>query len=190
MLTSLNIPFPNIFMFAITDDVQIRGEVNQNLRIIATKTHALYGKTKRSRKIMELNSKNRRFHIYEGQILSVQDLKRENDFMKDEIVEWKKNYAKFQEDKEKLYQEMLLAVQEREQEISKLQHQNKELLGYIECLQKKESLQNKGKDISEVKKKKKIKDAENIFVPCSNCIMVYKMVWFWHSRHSSKRAKK
>ena len=51
-------------------------------------------------------------------------------------------------------QDMLLAVQEREQEISKLQHQNKELLGYIECLEKKESLQNKGKDISEVKKKK------------------------------------
>ena len=81
-------------------------------------------------------------------------------------------------------QDMLLAVQEREQEISKLQHQNKELLGYIECLEKKESLQNKGKDISEVKKK--IKDTENIYVPCSNCIMVYKIVWSWHS---SKRAK-
>ena len=140
-------------MFAISEDEQIRGEVNQNLRMIATKTHALYGKAKGGRKIMELNSKNRRFHIFEGQVLSVQDLKRENEFMKDEIVEWKKNYANLQEDKEKLYQDMLLAVQEREQEISKLQHQNKELFGYIECLEKKESLQNKGKDISEVKKK-------------------------------------
>ena len=102
---------------------------------------------------MELNSKYRRLHIFEGQVLSVQDLIRANDFMKDEIAEWKKSYANLQEEKEKLYEEMLLAVQEREQEISKLQEQNKQLLSYIECLEKKESLQNKGKDISEVKKK-------------------------------------
>ena len=54
---------------------------------------------------------------------------------------------------EKLYQEILLAMQEREQEISKLQEQNKEFLGYIECLEKKESFQNTGMDISQVKKK-------------------------------------
>ena len=43
-------------------------------------------------------------------------------------------------------------VQERE-EISSLKQQNRELLSYIECLEKNESLQNKGKDISEVKNK-------------------------------------
>ena len=47
---------------------------------------------------------------------------------------------------------MLSAVPEREQEISKLQ-QIKELFSSIECLEKNESLQNKGKDISEVKNK-------------------------------------
>ena len=74
--------------------------------------------------------------------------------MKDEIAEWKKSYANLQEERKKLYQEMLSAVHERDQEeISSLKQQNRELLSYIECLEKNESLQNKGKDISEVKNK-------------------------------------
>ena len=55
--------------------------------------------------------------------------------------------------REKLYQEMLPAVQEREEEISSLRQLNKELLSYIECTEKNESLHNRGKDISEVKNK-------------------------------------
>ena len=47
-------------------------------------------------------------------ILSIQDLKREYEFMKDETAEWKKSYVDLQEEKEKLYQEMLSAMQERE----------------------------------------------------------------------------
>ena len=102
---------------------------------------------------MELNSKTRRLHIFEEQILSIEDLKRQNEFIKDEIAEWKKSYVNLQEEREKLYQEMLSVVQEREEEISSLKQQNRELLSCIECLEKNESLQNKGKDISEVKNK-------------------------------------
>ncbi|KAJ7384007.1 hypothetical protein OS493_024018 [Desmophyllum pertusum] len=94
---------------------QIRGEVDESLRVIASRVHALYGKTKGSRKKEELNSNNKRFHIFEGQILSVLDLKRDNNLMKDEIAEWKQSYANLKEEMEKLYQEMLLAVQEREE---------------------------------------------------------------------------
>lgn len=101
-----------------------------------------------------LNSKSRRFHIFEEQILSIQDVtKKQNEFMKDEIAEWKRSYANLQEEREKPYQEILWVMQEREKEIRSLQQQNRELLGYIECLEKNESLQNKGKYISEVKNK-------------------------------------
>ena len=139
--------------FAISEDQQTRDEVEESLRKIASKVHVLYSKAKVGRKAMELNSKTRRFHIFEGQILSILDLKRENEFMKDEITEWKKSYANLQEERQKLFQEMLSAVHEREQEISSLKQQNREFLSYIECLEKNESLQNKGKDISEVKNK-------------------------------------
>ena len=139
--------------FAISEDQQTRDEVEESLRKIASKVHVLYSKAKGGSKAMELNSKTRRFHIFDGQILSILDLKRENEFMKDEITEWKKSYANLQEERQKLFQEMLSAVHEREQEISSLKQQNRELLSYIECLEKNESLQNKGKDISEVKNK-------------------------------------
>ena len=114
--------------FAISQDQQIRGEMDQDLRISATKVHALYGKSKGGTKRKELNSKTKRFHIFEGQILSVKELIRDNYFIKDELAEWKKNSANLQEEKEKLYQEMLLAVQKREQKINDLQQENKELL--------------------------------------------------------------
>ena len=139
--------------FAISGDQQTRDNVEESLRKIAYKVHVLYSKAKGGSKAMDLNSKTRRFHIFEGQILSILDLKRENEFMKDEIAEWKKSYATLQEEREKLYEEMLSAVHVREEEISSLKQQNRELLSYIECLEKNESLQNKGKDISEVKNK-------------------------------------
>ena len=63
--------------------------------------------------------------------------------MKDEIAEWKRSYANLQEESKKLYQEMLLAMHEREKEITSLKQQNRELLDYIECLEKNESLQIK-----------------------------------------------
>lgn len=64
--------------------------------------------------------------------------------MRDELAEWRKSYANLKEEKEKLYKEMPLAVQGREQKIRDLQQENKELLSYIECLEKKKNLQNKG----------------------------------------------
>ena len=56
--------------FAIREDQQTRAEVEESLRIIASKVHVLYGKTKGGSQRKELNSKSRRFHIFEEQILS------------------------------------------------------------------------------------------------------------------------
>ena len=99
--------------FAISEDQHTRDEVEESLRKIASKVHAFYGKAKGGSKTMELNSKTRRLHIFEEQILSIQDLKRQNEFIKYEIAEWKKSYVNLQEEREKLYQEMLSVVQER-----------------------------------------------------------------------------
>ena len=70
----------------------------------------------------------------------------------------------------KLFQEMLSwAVQEREEEIRNLEA-TQPLLGYVECLEKNESLQNKGKDISEVKHRSR---SLKTFNPCSDCALVF-----------------
>lgn len=53
--------------FAIAADEQIRGEVNNILAKIAGMVQNLYARAKGGSKREELNSKMRRFHMFEGQ---------------------------------------------------------------------------------------------------------------------------
>lgn len=76
--------------FAISTEKDVRSEVNESLRKLASAVQDLYSKAKGGRKREELNSKVRRFHIFEGQTASVEELRRENNLMRDEIDEWKK----------------------------------------------------------------------------------------------------
>ena len=107
--------------------------------------------------------------------------------MKDEIAEWKRTYANLQEESKTLYQEMLLAMHEREKEITSLQQQNRELLDYIECLEKNESLQNKGKDISEVKNKSR--SLKTFLDRAQTALWFSNSFWTKYSRHSSEGAE-
>ena len=139
--------------FAISSDQEIRLEVNESLRKLCGKVKSEYAKAKGTRRKEELNSKLRRFHIFEGQTESVKELRRENDLMKDEIAEWRKSYSNLQEEMKKLYSEMCQAIEEKDTKIDELEQKNEELLKYIACLEKSESLLNKGKDIADIKKK-------------------------------------
>lgn len=78
--------------FAITADEQIREEVNNTLAKIAGMVQNLYAKAKGGSKREELNSKVRRFHIFEGQTASVTCLREENEAIRDELEDWKQNY--------------------------------------------------------------------------------------------------
>lgn len=85
--------------------------------------------------------------------ISVKDLQRENEIICDELKKWRENYKNLKEEKEKLYSEMLIALKEKDEEIRNLNEINKELENYIDCLEKKLSFQNQGKDVAQVAKK-------------------------------------
>ena len=112
----------------------------------------LYAKAKGGTKREELNSKVRRFHIFEGQTASVTCLREENEAIRDELEEWKQNYQDLKSESKQLFEEMYAAIQEKEQSLSDLQSKNEELLSYIEKIENSDKTYV-GKDISEVKKK-------------------------------------
>ncbi|CAB4001754.1 Hypothetical predicted protein [Paramuricea clavata] len=85
--------------------------------------------------------------------ISVKDLERENEIIIDELKKWREDYKNLKEEKEKLYSEMLIILKEKDEEISNLNKMNKELEKYIDCLERKQSFQNHGKDVSQVSKK-------------------------------------
>ena len=138
--------------FAISEEDTIRADIHRSLGILAGKVSSEYGKSK-GRKRQELNSKVKRFHIFEGQTVSPVNLRKENEMIKDELEEWKAMNKNLQSEVEQLYQEMQAAIQERDITISDLKSKNQELMSYIETLENSEHLLNRGKDISEVKNK-------------------------------------
>jgi hypothetical protein len=86
-------------------------------------------------------------------VISVKELQRENENICDDLEKWKKSYKNLQEEKEKLYLEMVSALKEKDEEIKNLHGENKELLAYIDRLEEKHNFVNQGKDIAHVAKK-------------------------------------
>ena len=107
----------------------------------------------RGRKRMALDSRSKKFHIFEGQTISFAQLQHESQQVHDELEEWRSKCTNLEADMQKLYGEMETAINEKNKEISDLRSKNEELLSYIEKLEKSQDLQHKGKDISEVIKK-------------------------------------
>ena len=89
----------------------------------------------------------------QGQTISLSGLKQKNELINEELEKWKQTCVNLNEDVEKLYHEMEIAMKEKDQEIVYLQSKKEELLQYIDLLEKSQHLQYKGKDISEVKNK-------------------------------------
>jgi len=137
--------------FAISSDEKIRLEVNESLRKICGKVQCEYAKAKGTRKKEELNSKQKRFHIFEGQTESVMELRQEISIIEDEMAKWRKSYSNLQEEMNKLYNEMCQALEEKDAKLVELEQKNEELLKYVARLQ--QSPLNKGKDIADVTKK-------------------------------------
>ena len=121
--------------------------------MITAAVKSAYSKVKGGREKKELDTRVRRFHIFEEMAISVKDLERENEIIIDELKKWREDYKNLKEEKEKLYSEMLIILKEKDEEISNLNKMNKELENYLDCLEKKQSFQNHGKDVSQVSKK-------------------------------------
>ena len=140
-------------MFLFSEESDIRSEVDESLRKIASSVKSEYRKAKGSTKKKQLNSMVRKFHIFEEMIRSVKELDIENESIKDEMELWKKNCKNLQDKLDNLYEDMISAINEKNEEIDGLQNRNKQLDEYIKCLEKDMKFSNHGKNVADVKKK-------------------------------------
>ena len=138
--------------FGLTPDQVVRSEINNSLRVMAAKVYAEYGKS-RGRKRQQLNLKTKKFHIMDGQAISITKLGQDKAFVCDELEKWKESNINLEVEIKKLYHEMEMTIQEKDEVIENLQSKNEELLKYIDILEKSEKIQHQGKDISDAKKK-------------------------------------
>ncbi|XP_028417141.1 uncharacterized protein LOC114541415 [Dendronephthya gigantea] len=147
-------------LFAFTDDEVVRNEIDINLSKIASSVYQLYKKTKgRARK--DLDERVRKFHVFEGQTMSVIKLREElnnvhNELnnVNDELTEFRKKYENLEKEKEKLYNEMATTIKQKDTMITELQKNNRELEQYAQILENSIGISAyKGKSVSDVKNK-------------------------------------
>lgn len=136
-----------------SDDKTKRNEMNKALAKRAGSVASLYRTTK-GRAKEALNVRVKKFHIFEGEVKSSQDLQREMTRLEMEINEWRKKCNNIEQEKEELFKEMTQTVQEKDRIISHLQNTNKELEDYVANLEKLSlNVEYKGKPLASSKNK-------------------------------------
>ena len=129
--------------------------MNESLRKRILSVMDAYKHTK-GRKRLLLDGLKKRFHVFDENIASVQAIKDENKFLRDEILEWRKQYANLEQELEKLCYEMNEELKKKKVEIEQQKECNQELLTYVKELEKLLSEGNhlyKGKKVSDVSNK-------------------------------------
>ena len=87
----------------------------------------------------------------EGPIKPVHELYQEIENIQNELQDWKKAYEDLELEKERIYEEMVLAVNQKENETQVLQKTNKELEDYIASLENSMGISSyQGKPLSTV----------------------------------------
>ena len=79
-------------------------KIRQSLRKLAGDVKGEYTKTPKGRKREALKSKSNKFHIFEGQTISV--VKGEISFLRDEIEDWKRKHDNLDMEIKTLFEEM------------------------------------------------------------------------------------
>ena len=87
--------------FGISNDEDIRCEVNGALWKLAGSVNTEYKIAKGTYKRKKLDAKSKRFHILQGQTASVAGLRRESNLMRDQVAEWGSEYENLKEEKVK-----------------------------------------------------------------------------------------
>lgn len=139
-------------LFAFSDDQKIRKDIDNNLSKIADIIAQMYKKA-RGRAKKELDSRCRRFNIFEGQTRSVQELEADVGHLKSELENWKDKYENLEKAKEELYNEMIKEINIRERIIAEQSDNNNVLKNYIALLEKSEGVAYTGKPVSDVANK-------------------------------------
>lgn len=113
---------PECFVFG--DGENVRSGIDVALLNIAWKISLDYKKSKgRTRK--EWDNRVRKFHLMEGQTKSVHELYQDIQNIQNELQGWKKAYENLELEKERIYEEMVLAVNQRENETQVLHKTSK-----------------------------------------------------------------
>lgn len=106
------------------DSENVRSGIDVALLNIAWKISLDYKKSKgRTRK--EWDNRVRKFHLMEGQTKSVHELYQDIQNIQNELQGWKKAYENLELEKERIYEEMVLAVNQRENETQVLHKTSK-----------------------------------------------------------------
>ena len=113
---------PECFVFG--DSENVRSGIDVALLNIAWKISLDYKKSKgRTRK--EWDNRVRKFHLMEGQTKSAHELYQDIQNIQNELQGWKKAYENLELEKERIYEEMVLAVNQRENETQVLHKTSK-----------------------------------------------------------------
>ena len=103
--------------FAFSDDPIIRKEIDLALMKIAYNISLQY-KTTKGRARKELDERVRKFHVMEGQAKTIQEfnnkmesLQDEIEILHDELQEWKSRCENLEEEKKRIYEEMVLEAE-------------------------------------------------------------------------------
>lgn len=113
---------PECFVFG--DSENVRSGIDVALLNIAWKISLDYKKSKgRTRK--EWDNRVRKFYLMEGQTKSAHELYQDIQNIQNELQGWKKAYENLELEKERIYEEMVLAVNQRENETQVLHKTSK-----------------------------------------------------------------
>lgn len=113
---------PECFVFG--DSENVRSGIDVALLNIAWKISLDYKKSKgRTRK--EWDNRVLKFQLMEGQTKSVHELYQDIQNIQNELQGWKKAYENLELEKERIYEEMVLAVNQRENETQVLHKTSK-----------------------------------------------------------------
>ena len=113
---------PECFVFG--DSENVRSGIDVALLNIAWKISLNYKKSK-GRTRNEWDNRVRKFHLMEGQTKSAHELYQDIQNIQNELQGWKKAYENLELEKERIYEEMVLAVNQRENETQVLHKTSK-----------------------------------------------------------------
>lgn len=113
---------PECFVFG--DSENVRSGIDVALLNIAWKISLDYKKSK-GRTRNEWDNRVRKFHLMEGQTKSAHELYQDIQNIQNELQGWKKAYENLELEKERIYEEMVLAVNQRENETQVLHKTSK-----------------------------------------------------------------
>ena len=113
---------PECFVFG--DSENVRSGIDVALLNIAWKISLDYKKSK-GRRRKEWDNRVWKFHLMEGQTKSVHELYQDIKNIQNELQGWKKAYENLELEKERIYEEMVLAVNQRENETQVLHKTSK-----------------------------------------------------------------